>query len=450
MRITVAVLILCISFSPVWSLNLERFGSHDPDFFVHSLDVELHGNLALVTGNGGFMIYDISENLEYINRFDPGGGRGMAFFNCAANETVAYVMGRNNGMYIIDISDPNSPQQITRWQRQDQSLEDAAFYNDLLAVSAHQNGLYFLDVTDPGQPELSGTFEEVENCWAVDFDESGTLYVADGEGGLMILSYDEQPDLLARMETSGNAIDVKVSGGLCAVAVGAPGIDLFDVTDPAEPVLLTTMDTPTYAGHIGFDGNLIAVADWEEVLVYDVSNPQEPVLNGRRYTGYRAMGVDISGDNVYLADWSKFIGYAYGEIDGSDIAFSTRRIVPPDNELMDTSLYVYNFGQQQLEVERITCQAQQFDVDPDQFGLASGDSIEVSLTFQPSVRSSYAVRFSSNDTDDPSISITLESSGGLGVGERAPDFTAGILGGGEYRLSDMMGRIQLLIFWASW
>jgi hypothetical protein len=210
------------------------------------------------------------------------------------------------------------------------------------------------------------------------------------------------------------------------------------------------MDTPTYAGHIGFDGDLIGVADWGEVLVYDVSDPEEPILDGRRYTGYRAMGVDIRENRVYLADWSKFIGYTYGEIDGADIAFSIRRIVPEDNELLDTSLYVYNYGQQQLEVNRISCNAEQFEVDPDQFELDSDDSVEVNFSFRPNTQSSYNLQFRSNDTDDPSTSIKLEASGGLSIGDRAPDFTANILGGGQYRLSDNRDRIQLLIFWASW
>ncbi len=395
------------------------------------------------------MIYDISEDVEYLNRYLQGGGRGRPVYNCSAHEDIAFVTARGDGLYIVDISAPDRPTLITRWQLQDQSIEDAQYLNDLLVLSAHGDGLYFVDVSDPNEPEVVSRYDEMTNCWELASDGE-LLYVADGEGGLVILNIDDEPEILSRVETSGTAIDVKVSGDLCAIAAGTAGVDLFDISDPTEPILLSTMNTPTYAGHIGFDSDLIAVADWEEVLVYDVSDPEEPILDGRRYTDYRAMGVDIRDDSVFLADWSKFIGYTYGEIDGADIAFSLRRIVPPNDEQLDTSLYVYNYGQQQLEVESITCNAQRFEVDPDRFELDSGDSVEVSLTFQPSERSSYPLRFRSNDTDDPTTSITLEASGGLGVGDEAPDFTARILGGGEYRLSDNRDRIQLLIFWASW
>ncbi|NQU04917.1 MAG: hypothetical protein HQ568_02405 [Calditrichaeota bacterium] len=436
--------------SSLFALNMERFGSHDPDYFVHSLDVELYGDLALVTGYGGLMIYDISEDIEYLNRYLPGGGRGVAVYNCCASNDVAYVTARGNGMYIVDISNPRSPELITRWQADSYSLEDAACYDNRLIVSAHQDGLFIYDVTDPRQAEGLYTFDELENSWEIALDDEGRLFIADGEGGLVIMNVAEEPEILSRMETSGNAIDVKVSGELCAVAVGADGVDLFDVSDHTEPVFMSNFDTPTYAGHIGFDGDKIAVADWDEVLVYDLSNPEEPFLDGRYYTDYRAMGVDISGDNIYLADWSKFIGFAHGEIDGADIAFSTRRIVPIGDDTIDTSLYVYNYGQSELEVTRLSCNAGNFEADPERFNLASGDSLELSMSFRASANASYPLRFQSNDTDDPNSSITLESSGGLSVEDDAPDFSARILGGGNYRLSDMADRVQLIIFWASW
>jgi hypothetical protein len=436
--------------SSLLALNMERFGSHAPNFFVHSLDVELHGDLALVTGYGGLMIYDISDGIQFLNNYLPGVARDNPFYNCSAYGDVAYVTARGAGMYIVDISDPGNPELITRWQADGFSLEDAACFENRLIISAHQDGLFIYDVTDPREAEGLYTFEELENAWELALGDEGLLFVADGEGGLVILDVTDEPELLSRMETSGNAIDVKVSGDLCAVACGARGVDIFDVSDPTEPVFLSNFDTPTYAGHIGFDDGKIAVADWEEALVYDVSDPEAPILSGRHYTDYRSMGVDIRGDNVYLADWSKFIGYAYGEIEGADIAFSTRRIIPEGEDMIDTSLYVYNYGQSELVIRSLNCNAGNFEADPAQFNIQSGDSLEIALSYQPSESDSYPLRFRSNDTDDPSAAITLEAYGGLGIGDEAPDFSANILGGGNYRLSDMADRVQLIIFWASW
>ncbi|NQT33936.1 hypothetical protein HQ587_02000 [bacterium] len=452
MQIIIVVLILFLSFSPVWSLNMEKFGSHTPDFFVHSLDVEIDGDKAYVTGYGGLMMYDISDNdVNYINRFTYGGGRGIPFYNCRVADDIAYVTARGSGFYIVNVSDPRQPSLITRLTFQDASPEDCDILGDLLALTMHGNGIIFYDISNRNDPQVITALDDLENCWSVLFIDEENLIAADGEGGLVMISFvDENPEIVSRLETSGAAIDIRIDGDLCAVAVGAAGVDLFNISNLEEPAFITNFDTPTYAGHIGLDGDLVAIADWNEVLVYDVSDPENPVLDGRRYTEGRAMGVDIQGSSVYLADWSPFIGYAYGEIDGPDINFSTRRIVPVGDGVIDTSLLVYNLGHSELEVLSISSDAQQFSVDPDEFDLGAGEEIEIAFSYQPLDGRSNNMQFSSNDGDENRATIKLEGLGGLAEGDLAPDFTMPLLGGGQYRLSDQRDRVQLLIFWASW
>ena len=454
MRFTISIFTaVLIAVMPVLGLNLERFGYHMPNFFVHSLDVEIYEDLALVTGYGGFMIYDISNGgLQYVNRWSPGEGRESPIYDCTAHEGIGYAFARAAGMYIIDINDPANPNLIAQWQPRDQSLEDGVYCENKLAVSAHNDGLIFLDVSNPRAVEIISTFSEMENCWAVRYDGNGNLFVADGPGGLAILNVaSENAELLARIETSGQAIDLCIDNDLCAVATGATGVDLFDISDPANPTFISNFDTPTYAGKIGLDENLVAVADWNEVLVYDISDPENAVLDGRRHTEKRAMGVDLRGNSVYLADWGPFKGYTYGEINGPDIEFSTRRINPAGDALVDTTITVYNTGSQLLQVTRINCNAPQFQVNLGQFSIDPDDSVEISVIYQPSVDVPTSnMQVQSNDTDENRAIVTLEGIGGLIEGDRAPDFTAPILSGGEYTLSDYRGRVQLLIFWASW
>lgn len=449
---TIVIVILVLT-AAVWGMNMEKFGSHRPDFFVHSLDVELHGDLALVTGYGGLMIYDISDNdVRYINRYLFGGGRGIPFYNCTANEDVAFVTGRDAGLFIVDIENPQQPGLIRRWTHGNSSVEDAVYQDDILAVTLHQDGMIFLNVSELDNPDEIAALDDFENAWTSRFIDDDHLVVADGDGGLAIVRYnDGEPEVIARHETTGSAIDLRIDGNLCAIAVGAAGVDLFNIEDPEEPVFISNFNTPTYAGHIGLDGDLVAVADWDRVMVYDISNREEPFLDGFKFTEVRAMGVDLRGSSVYLADWAPFIGYAHGEIEGPDIEFSTRRINPNGDALIDTSLFVYNYGNSELEIRDITCPAQQFEVDPREFSIDAGDSVELEITYLPDNQgNTQNMRIRSNDEDEASVNIALEGAGGLSEGDRAPDFTAPLLAGGNYRLSDMRDRVQLLIFWASW
>ena len=451
-NIFIGFILVILCQGPLLALNMERFGNHSPNFFVHSLDVELHGDLALVTGYGGLMIYDISDNgVEFIDRYNTG-GRGQPFYNCKANGNTAYVLGREAGLYIIDISNPRSPSLITRVQFNDRSAEDCDILGDVLVVSLHGDGLVFFDISNPQRPDELATLDGFENCWGVCLNDDGYIFVADGDGGLAVARFsDDGPEIICRRETTGMAIDIRIDGNICAVADGAHGVDLFDISDPEQPAFLSNFDTPTYAGHIGLDGDLVAVADWNEVLVYDISDPEEPLLVGRKFTQTRAMGVDIRGNAVYLADWSRFTGYTYGQIDGPDIEFSTRRIDPVGDGVVDTLLFIYNQGHENLDIRDISCNADEFEADPDgDFSIESGDSIELAFCYQPSAGQSHNMRVRSNDADEGSVNIKLESSGGLSEGDEAPDFTMPLLEGGQYRLSDQRGRVQLLIFWASW
>ncbi|MBM3326794.1 MAG: hypothetical protein FJY65_07415 [Calditrichaeota bacterium] len=435
------------------ALNLEKYAFHRPNFFVHSLDVELHGDLALVSGYGGLMLYDVAgDAITFLGRFAPGGGgRGSGVpYNATARGTVAFAAAREYGWYVVDISNPAAPSEIARWDEAGKSVENFAIRDDLLAVSMHRDGVWFFDAADPARLEPLGELADLNNTWCVRFNDDGVMFIADDEGGLVVATFDgENANVLARVETSGAAIDIRLNGDRCAVACGAMGVDLFDVSEPGNPRRLSNINTPTYAGHIGFDGSLIAVADWNEVLVYDASDPEHPFLDGRRPTETRAMGVDLRGDQVFVADWRDFLGLRYGPVAGADIDVSTRRISPGAAERIDTTLAVFNTGGSNLNVRVVNGNAANFSADPVVFTVAPDETVAVAIAYDVSADDA-TINIRSNDRDESTLAITLDGNGGLGVGSEAPDFTAPLLDGGQYHLADMAGRVQLLIFWTSW
>jgi len=450
----IAVLASLLAFAAAgFALNLEKYAFHRPDFFVHSLDVELHGDLALVSGYGGLMLYDVGgDNVTFLGRFAPGGGgRGSGVpYNATARGTVAFAAAREYGYYIVDISNPAAPSQIARWDDEAFSVENFAVFDDLLAASMHRDGVWFFDASDPANLEPRGVLSDLVNAWAVQFNADGVMFIADGEGGLVVATFDgENAEILARTETRGAAIDLRLSGGRGAVACGTAGVDLFDISEPHQPRFLSNINTPTYAGHLGFDGSIIAVADWNDVLVYDVSDPENPFLNGRRPTETRAMGVDLRGDQVFVADWHDFMGLRYGPVAGADLDVSTRRINARGADHIDTTLFAFNTGGSDLNVRAVNGTAANFRADPAAFSVAPGETVAVAVSYDVGADDA-AINIRSNDRDESSLSIKLDGNGGLGVGDEAPDFTAPLVDGGQYRLSDMAGRIQLLIFWASW
>jgi Tol biopolymer transport system component len=130
-------------------------------------------------------------------------------------------------------------------------------------------------------------------------------YLAIGAGGLLIfdISNPAAPVRLGGLDTSGFAIGVQVVGNLAYVADNDAGLQILDVSNPAAPVRRGGFDTSGYARGVQVVGNLAYVADGGSGLqILDVSNPAAPVRRGGFDTSSYARGVQVVGNLAYVAD----------------------------------------------------------------------------------------------------------------------------------------------------
>jgi hypothetical protein len=111
------------------------------------------------------------------------------------------------------------------------------------------------------------------------------------------------PTLLGTYDTPGNAMGVMVSGDYAFVADFITGLQVIDISDPTNPTLLGTYNTPDYAKRVTVSGDYAFVADGESGLqVIDISDPTSPTLLGNYDTPDNAMDVTVSGDYAFVAD----------------------------------------------------------------------------------------------------------------------------------------------------
>ena len=97
--------------------------------------------------------------------------------------------------------------------------------------------------------------------------------------------------------------DLEIVENRAYLAVGLAGIQVMDITDPNNPYLITTYDTPGSANQIAIVDKHIYVADGETGLVI-LSTEDPKVLNfvGSVNTPGTAEDLTVSGKNIYLAD----------------------------------------------------------------------------------------------------------------------------------------------------
>ena len=136
---------------------------------------------------------------------------------------------------------------------------------------------------------------------------SGTLaYVADSRSGLQVIDVSNPafPVILGSVDTPGFALAVALSGTLAYVADDSSGLQIVDVSNPASPVIVGSLDTPGRAWGIAVSGTTVYVGDNAAGLqMIDVSNPASPAILGTLDTPGYAWGVMVSGTLVYLADY---------------------------------------------------------------------------------------------------------------------------------------------------
>ena len=137
--------------------------------------------------------------------------------------------------------------------------------NNIVYVADGEPGLQIIDVSNPQNPSLLGSYDAPSYAYSV-FVSNNIAYIADYDAGLQIIdvSNPQNPVLLGSYDTPGTALSVFVSNNIAYVADVSPGLQIIDFL---------------YAH--GYYHRFPDVAAWDAGLqIIDVSNPQNPALLG--------------------------------------------------------------------------------------------------------------------------------------------------------------------------
>ena len=172
----------------------------------------------------------------------------------------------------------------------------------VVAVAREDDGvLLTCDVADPMAPALLGTL--ALDAAPLDVHLAGTLaFVVTEARQLLVVDVADPGDPVVLSSTAcPRSNGVTARGNLVAVACWFDGVRLFDVSDPAAPVLLGEVDT-TYTGayRVQFDGDVLHVADDRYYTSVDVSDPTQPVVLGSHDLAWVARDLAVQDGLVYL------------------------------------------------------------------------------------------------------------------------------------------------------
>ena len=445
--------IILILFSWGYSLNLTITDYHDPQA-NHILDAEIYENTLIISAMvQGIEFYDISigGQLNHIDHFTLG-QNGKA--NCVeAIDNYAYFTSKN-GLYVVDISSPSNPQDLGRVDGTNNFiLENLDADNNILAVAAHEDGVLLYDISNPQDLELRSTIIS-ENAWGVRLKD-GYAYIADE---LIVKIYDisnsSDPVFINQIETSNAIKDIALTQSFMYVALGSDGVDIYDLYNLENPIFLDNYNTNTLANRISPFENKLAVSDWDDV---DVLEWDGNSLNrvGYKNTGNRTMAIATKDNYIYSAEWASIQAFEFGPVSGPDIDLNTLELNYPyvnDGDSYSLSVEVINNGSSTLNIVDDYVTNSHFEIVNQLSDLEPNQSQTVEIIYNASdLNSAGAYRIYTNDPDQSMV--MCETNGnidGANIGEPAIDFELDYIANGEgsFRLSDHLGKVVVIAFFA--
>lgn len=297
-----------------------------------ALGLTRSGNYLYTVGsanNGQLVVTDVSDPSSpvvrgYVNGLGPN-ARNVAL--CPGGEDVMVVC-RELGAYIINVKDPSKPYIRAHYDTIEQATGLCISGNYAL-VSCRTYGVEVIDLSDLDNPKHLGTVPtgEVQNV-AVYNDVLYTGLWGDQSVKMYDITNISEPVLLGsvKLHGKGDGVSVCEVNGRTYVyaAIGhqqaqrqttretlglgqGNGFDIFDVTDPQNPVWCSTsyidgrfycLGNDFWRTHVSYDGGKVYVYvtnTYNGVYIYDATDPTAPVRLAHIY-------VEIPFGNSYYRE----------------------------------------------------------------------------------------------------------------------------------------------------
>lgn len=216
----------------------------------------------------------------------------------------AYVAAGLGGLRVIDVSDPSNPQEVGFCTfLASQGLAEGIHVAGNHAYVAGRSGLFVVDVSDPTKPRQVGFFDTVGVALGV-YVAGEYAYVAAESGGLRIIDVSNvtKPKEVGFCKIpGGTARGVYTSGGYAYVAAGSRGLRVIQVSTPSRPRQVGAWDMPDgEVRGVYISGKYAYVIGTTAGLsVIDIRDPLKPYKAGD-YASGNVDGIYIVGDYAYL------------------------------------------------------------------------------------------------------------------------------------------------------
>jgi hypothetical protein len=178
-----------------------------------------------------------------------------------------------NAILVLDVRDPASISQVG-WIPTDSGLYSMVVRDDY-SFATNFYTIYALDITDPLQGRVVGKVSTGYHPGRFDFVSGDSMvYVADRDviwpesySAFTVLNVadPEHPAIVSQYPVFGSVLDVKAQGHWGFLSNGSCGLQIIDVSDPANPDIIARFQLPSSSSAYSFAGQ---IAIYDTILVF--------------------------------------------------------------------------------------------------------------------------------------------------------------------------------------
>lgn len=255
---------------------------------TYTRDIVIEDNRLYVLGEGQLSILNLENSssltltnkITLVNRISNMIGNSVLMHNLTMSDDLLYITSYYpvHG-YIIEASDPYTLHALGRLDTT--VTQNIALDDDHLYAANYNQGLTVIDVSNPTTPTLIASYDQFGYAVDVVVNEE-TAYVIDGFSKLHILDVSSPltPVLLGHYETPLAPNRLAITGQTVYV-VALNELQVLDVSQPSDPKLLGSLSFVGYTQDIAVQHERLYLANGQHGLfAVDVSQPSEPTLVG--------------------------------------------------------------------------------------------------------------------------------------------------------------------------
>ncbi len=191
---------------------------------------------------------------------------------------IAYVYVMDDGLQIIDISNPANPQFVshlklpyhTSFQMQ---KENNHLYFSAFNPSSNLYEIQIVDISNPQDPELIGNYKQSGIDIGIFYLSNNLLFLPLDKLEIIDVSNPLSPLKIGEYNID-SVYDICFSEDKAYILTESDGMSILDISTPETPILFKKY-LNINGFYISIDGNYAIISNWSTIHVYDNSNSSD-------------------------------------------------------------------------------------------------------------------------------------------------------------------------------